>query len=140
VRWDGQQLHTGPGAQRSDAPPPDAGEALWLTYYRHIFNPARLKLAMMKKEMPTRYWHNLPEAALITELAQTAHERSAKMVEAEATVPRRRIAAPPPRSQSTSEAPLTPTPPRASPGTEGPTPAVSTATAAPAAATGRATP
>ena len=32
VRWDGQQLHTGPGAQRSDAPPPDAGEALWLTY------------------------------------------------------------------------------------------------------------
>ena len=92
VRWDGQQLHTGPGAQRSDAPPPDAGEALWLTYYRHIFNPARLKLSMMKKEMPTRYWHNLPEAALITELAQTAHERSAKMVEAEATVPRRRIA------------------------------------------------
>ena len=92
VRWDGQQLHTGPGAQRSDAPPPDAGEALWLTYYRHIFNPARLKLTMMKKEMPTRYWHNLPEAALITELAQTAHERSAKMVEAEATVPRRRIA------------------------------------------------
>ena len=92
MRWDGQQLHTGPGAQRSDAPPPDAGEALWLTYYRHIFNPARLKLSMMKKEMPTRYWHNLPEAALITELAQTAHERSAKMVEAEATVPRRRIA------------------------------------------------
>ena len=45
-----------------------------------------------EKEMPTRYWHNLPEAALITELAQTAHERSAKMVEAEATVPRRRIA------------------------------------------------
>ena len=54
---------------------------------------------MMKKEMPTRYWHHLPEAALITELAQTAHERSAKMVEAEATVPRRRIAASPPRSQ-----------------------------------------
>jgi len=91
VRWDGQQLHTGPGAQRSDAPPPDAGEALWLTYYRHIFNPARLKLNMMKKEMPTRYWHNLPEAALITELAHTAHERSARMVEAEPTVPRRRI-------------------------------------------------
>ena len=92
VRWDGQQLHTGPGAQRSDAPPPDAGEALWLTYYRHIFNPARLKLAMMKKEMPTRYWHNLPEAVLISELAQTAHERSAQMVAAEPTTPRRAIA------------------------------------------------
>jgi len=92
VRWDGQQLHTGPGAQRSDAPPPDAGEALWLTYYRHIFNPARLKMGMMKKEMPTRYWHNLPEAALITELAQTAHERSAQMVAAGPTTPRKAIA------------------------------------------------
>ena len=92
VRWDGTHLHTSPGAQRSDAPPPDAGEALWLTYYRHIFNPARLKLNMMKKEMPTRYWHNLPEAALISELTHTAHERAARMVEAEATVPRRRIA------------------------------------------------
>lgn len=91
VHWDGKALHTSPGAQRSDAPPPDAGEALWLTYYRHIFNPARLKLNMMKKEMPARYWHNLPEAALISELARTAHERSARMVEAEATVPLRRI-------------------------------------------------
>ena len=91
VRWDGKALHTSPGAQRSDAPPPDAGEALWLTYYRHIFNPARLKLNMMKKEMPTRYWHNLPEAALISELTHTAQERSARMVQAAATVPRRRI-------------------------------------------------
>jgi len=93
VRWDGKALHTGPGAQRADAPPPDAGEALWLTYYRHIFNPARLKLDMMKKEMPRRYWHNLPEATLISELAQGAPERSAHMVAARATTPRRRIAA-----------------------------------------------
>ena len=92
VRWDGTTLHVGPGGQRSDAPPPDAGEALWLTYYRHIFNPARLKTTMMKKEMPTRYWRNLPEAALITELSHSAHERSGRMVEAQATVPRKRIA------------------------------------------------
>ncbi len=92
VRWDGATLHVGPGGQRSDAPPPDAGEALWLTYYRHIFNPARLKTDMMKKEMPQRYWRNLPEAALITELTHGAHERSGRMVEAEATTPRKRIA------------------------------------------------
>lgn len=92
VQWDGTQLHTGPGGQRSDAPPPDAGEALWLTYYRHIFNPARLKTDMMRKEMPQRYWRNLPEAALITELAHGAHERSARMVQAEATTPRKVIA------------------------------------------------
>ncbi len=98
VRWDGQRLHRGPAAQRSDAPPPDAGEALWLTYYRNIFNPARLKLDMMRKEMPTRYWKNLPEATLIGELAQTAQARSARMVEAPGTVPRRRIAAGPGRA------------------------------------------
>ena len=91
LRWDGKVLDVGPGARRSDAPPPDAGEALWLTYYRHIFNPARLKLDMMRKEMPRRYWHNLPEAELIGELAQTALQRSRDMVAAEPTTPRRRI-------------------------------------------------
>ncbi len=91
LRWDGSALDIGPGARRSDAPPPDAGEALWLTYYRHIFNPARLKLTMMRKEMPRRYWHNLPEAQLIGELAQSARQRSADMVAAEPSTPRRRI-------------------------------------------------
>ncbi|MEP6824056.1 MAG: TIGR03915 family putative DNA repair protein, partial [Ramlibacter sp.] len=58
VRWEGEQLHFGPGASRDDAPPADAGEQLWLTYYQSIFNPARLKLQMMQKEMPRKYWRN----------------------------------------------------------------------------------
>lgn len=91
LRWDGSALQVGPGATRADAPPPDAGEALWLTYYQHTFNPARLKLAMMRREMPTRYWKNLPEATLIDSLARGAHERSARMVNAGGTVPLRRI-------------------------------------------------
>lgn len=91
VYWDGQQLSTGPGGQRSDAPAPDAGEALWLTYYRNTFNPARLKLNMMRKEMPRRYWHNLPEASLISELAGQAHARSGQMLTAEPTTPKKRI-------------------------------------------------
>ena len=93
LRWDAGTLQTGPGATRAEAPPPDAGEALWLTYYRHTFNPARLKLDMMRREMPTRYWKNLPEAALIDGLARDAHERSARMVAAGGTVPQRRITA-----------------------------------------------
>ena len=92
VRWDGTSLTFGPGAARSDAPPADAGEALWLTYYRHIFNPARLKLDQMRKEMPRRYWRNLPEAELISELTAHALPRTGRMVDAPATVPRRRIA------------------------------------------------
>ena len=91
LRWDGHRLDVGPGAQRSDAPAPDAGEALWLTYYRSTFNPARLKLDMMRREMPRRYWHNLPEAALIGELAQGAAEHSGRMLAAEPTTPQRRL-------------------------------------------------
>lgn len=81
ARWDGQALAFGPGARREDAPGPDAGEQLWLTYYAHIFNPARLKPAMMQKEMPRRYWKNLPEATLIAPLMHEAAQRSGRMVE-----------------------------------------------------------
>jgi DNA polymerase len=91
AEWRGSSLHFTPGASRADAPPADAGEALWLTYYRHIFNPARLKLAMMRKEMPRRYWHNLPEAVLIAPLAAEALERSGSMVEQPPTQPRRKV-------------------------------------------------
>ena len=91
VHWDGEQLQFGPGGERRDAPPPDAGEALWLTYYAHIFNPARLKVAMMKKEMPVKYWKNLPEAALIGGLVAGATERSGRMVEAAPSIAARRI-------------------------------------------------
>ena len=91
--WDGQALTFGPGAKKQDMPPADAGEALWLTYYQHIFNPARLKLKMMQKEMPRRYWKNLPEAQFISELAAGATQRRTQMVEAAPGIPTRRIPA-----------------------------------------------
>jgi len=85
------RLQLAPGARRDQAPPADAGESLWLTYYASIFNPARLKLAMMQKEMPRRYWHNLPEAKLIGELSAQAMARSGGMIEQPPTVAARRI-------------------------------------------------
>jgi probable DNA metabolism protein len=91
ARWDGQQLQFGPGVAKDQAPDADAGEALWLTYYRSIFNPARLKLKMMEKEMPRRYWKNLPEAQLISGLVAGAAERRAEMIAAPPSVPARRI-------------------------------------------------
>jgi len=90
VRWDGAALSFGPGARRDDAPPDDAAVALWLTYYESIFNPARLKLSMMRKEMPRRYWKNLPEAALIGPLSARAAQRSAQMIAQEPVEPVRR--------------------------------------------------
>jgi uracil-DNA glycosylase family protein len=92
VRWlPGGALQFSAGAQREQAPPADAGEALWLTYYRSIFNPARLKLAMMQREMPRSYWRNLPEAQLIAPLAAQARERSGRMIEQPATGTLRRF-------------------------------------------------
>nr|WP_315203063.1 UdgX family uracil-DNA binding protein [uncultured Albidiferax sp.] len=90
ARWNGQRLAFGPGAQKSDAPPADANERLWLTYYENIFNPARLKLAMMHKEMPRRYWKNLPEAVLIQPLTVRSAQRSGQMLEQAATEPAHR--------------------------------------------------
>ena len=91
VSWDGERLLVGPGVGREQAPPADAGEKLWLTYYESIFNPARLKLAAMQKEMPRRYWANLPEAALIDPLAARAAERSMTMIQKGPSDPARRF-------------------------------------------------
>ena len=85
------QLRFGPGATKSDAPPADAGEQLWLTYYRHTFNPARLKMKAMQKEMPRKYWRNLPEAELISPLAAMANERTLRMIAQPARATRRRL-------------------------------------------------
>ena len=114
VRWDGRRLAFGPGARREDAPGADAGEQLWLTYYENIFNPARLKLKMMQKEMPRHYWKNLPEAALIQPLSAAAAERSQRMVAQGGTEPARRrpaaslalrLAPPPSTDASSTDAP-----------------------------------
>ena len=85
------QLRFGPGAKKSDAPPADAGEQLWLTYYQHTFNPARLKMKAMQKEMPRKYWRNLPEAELISPLAAMANERTLRMIAQPARATRRRL-------------------------------------------------
>lgn len=75
VCWDRCQLQFGPPSDPGSAPRPDDGESLWLAYYASIFNPARLNVAMMTREMPRRYWINLPEAALIDTLVMQAPNR-----------------------------------------------------------------
>ena len=82
LHWDGEVLEEGPPAQRGDAPAGDPAEDLWRTYYASIFNPARLKIGAMVKEMPRKYWKNMPEAALIPELIAGAQAREAAMVAA----------------------------------------------------------
>ena len=82
LHWDTETMREGPPAERADAPGGDPMEDLWRTYYASIFNPARLKIGAMLKEMPRKYWKNMPEAALIPELVAGAQKRESTMVEA----------------------------------------------------------
>ncbi len=92
IHWDGETLTEGPGATRRDAPAGDPVEEIWKTYYASIFNPARVKVKAMTKEMPKKYWKNMPETALIGGLLAGAQKREAAMIET-----------------SRSQAPITPT-------------------------------
>lgn len=85
IHWDGETLAESPGATRAEAPDGDPIEETWKTYYASIFNPARVKVKAMTKEMPKKYWKNMPETALVGELIAGAQAREAKMVEASRT-------------------------------------------------------
>jgi DNA polymerase len=87
VAWDGEKLTFGPGGSVADRPADDDMEALWLTYYASIFNPARLKVKAMQAEMPRKYWHNLPEAKLIAPLIAGAEAAAQRMLETAPTLP-----------------------------------------------------
>jgi probable DNA metabolism protein len=74
-------------------PRSDAYEDLWRTYYRNICNVARINPQAMQREMPQKYWKNLPEAAEIGILMRdgvsnfavrhkTSDERGNKMIKA----------------------------------------------------------
>ena len=81
VVWNQRELTFGPGVPRSAAPSSDDLEELWRTYYASIFNPARIKLKTMKREMPIRHWRTLPETAMIAELLQQSQVRVNEMIE-----------------------------------------------------------
>jgi DNA polymerase len=63
-----------------DAPSGDPLEETWRTYYASIFNPARVKVGAMLKEMPRKYWKNMPETALVPGLIASAQARESAMV------------------------------------------------------------
>ncbi len=87
VHWDGEALLFTPGAVRGDAPEGDELEDYWRTYYASIFNPARLKVSAMTKEMPKKYWRNMPETALVPGLIAGAAARTREMIAASPAMP-----------------------------------------------------
>jgi probable DNA metabolism protein len=91
LHWDGEQANFTPGVDASQAPAADALDDMWRTYYASIFNPARLKVRAMTKEMPKKYWRNLPEARLIPELIASAEDRTQQMVAQPPVTPSKRV-------------------------------------------------
>ena len=71
---DGETVRFGPApaGRPAEVDIDDQGEALWLAYYRSIYNPSRLNTSAMEMHMPVRYWKNLPEGRLIPGLVSAA--------------------------------------------------------------------
>lgn len=76
AHWDKKDLTFSPPMEKSAAPAADEMEDFWLLYYKSIFNPFRLKIKAMKKELPVRHWPTLPEAVLIPELIDQARKQA----------------------------------------------------------------
>ncbi|MBF9034629.1 UdgX family uracil-DNA binding protein [Rhodobacterales bacterium HKCCE2091] len=91
ARFENGAISFHPGQPRPDLPE-DAAEELWGTYFRNIFNPARVKVRMMQSEMPKKYWKNLPEARHIPDMIARAETRAREMAEAAPTLPPLRAA------------------------------------------------
>jgi DNA polymerase len=103
AHWDGEHLTFTGGVPKSEVPKDEPMEKLWTAYYGSIFNPARVKTKMMLKEMPRRYWKNLPETEVIPALLNEAPRRVEKMLEASAkrsTKPGEYSVAEPPETDS----------------------------------------
>jgi uracil-DNA glycosylase len=73
--WDQRELHFIDAPGLHAAVGDDPSEQLWRTYYRSICNVARINPRAMQREMPQRYWNNLPEAAEIGTLLRDGRER-----------------------------------------------------------------
>lgn len=75
AHWDLQELKFSEGLSQNEFHHRDDFDDLWKIYYRSIYNPARLKIKMMKSEMAPKYWSSLPETDIIHELIRDTPKR-----------------------------------------------------------------
>jgi uracil-DNA glycosylase len=102
AHWDGHALSFTEGVSKTEAPTEDRLEEIWWRYYASIFNPARLKVKAMEKEMPKKYWRNLPEASSIKPLTEGAVRTAGAMIAQDASDPQKRQDTPMTRKSATS--------------------------------------
>lgn len=79
AHWDKHELRYSRGISKSEFHHHDSFDEMWKSYYKSIFNPARLKLKAMQAEMPKKAWANLPEAEVIQDLIRNVPARLQEM-------------------------------------------------------------
>lgn len=82
AHWNLKTLTFGPGMSQQEFGHDDPFDEVWKTYYKSIFNPARIKIKMMKTEMAPKYWSALPEAEIIQELIRNTPKQLQNMRDA----------------------------------------------------------
>ena len=90
ILWSEGRLAFGPGARREDAPDSDGFSTAWNAYFRSTFNPARLAPGAMRREMPQKYWANMPETRQIPEMMAAASPRVDALLSAAPETPAKR--------------------------------------------------
>lgn len=85
AHWDLEKLSFGPGMEQHEFQVKDDWDEVWKTYYKSIFNPARIKLKAMRAEMATKYWSSMPETTLIHQLVREAPKRVQDMAASQNT-------------------------------------------------------
>ncbi|WP_296951377.1 UdgX family uracil-DNA binding protein [uncultured Massilia sp.] len=79
VLWDGHMLHDAGPLVKGPEELEDSGEALWLTYYRSIFNPARLNAEVMRQHIASDRWKHLPEGKIVPHMVSEAARGARKV-------------------------------------------------------------
>lgn len=83
LHWDKDQLTVGPPGDPRGVPALGEIESAWDVYFQNTFNPARVNVVQMQKEMPRKYWRNMPETKLIPGMLRMAATRVDEMITAE---------------------------------------------------------
>lgn len=84
LAWDGHRLEMAPPLPAPPTRQDDQGEALWLSYYRSTFNPARVNARLLQSHIPARHWKNLPESQVVPAMVKNATAGARKIGQFEA--------------------------------------------------------
>ncbi len=79
AHWDLKKLNFSEGLPKHQFNVEDDFDKVWKTYYRSIYNPARINLKAMKQEMAPKYWAAMPESEEIYKLVRENHHRLEQM-------------------------------------------------------------